>query len=124
MVKKINLIVATLYSISLVLFETIMNLYWKDWGFYPLWLIDYLIAIILIFAVFFFKKNNQNLMLLIGWSLSIGTTYMALFVSLDPNGLNSADIESKLPFFVLAILISIFGFVLTIFDIKNLKKNN
>ena len=51
MVKKINLIVATLYSISLVLFETIMNLYWKDWEFYPLWLIDYLIAIILILSL-------------------------------------------------------------------------
>ena len=119
MVKKINLFVATLYSIILAVVETIMNVYWNDWEFYPLWIVDYLIALILLLAVFVFKKNIQHLMLLLGWSFSAGVTYMALFISLDPNGLNSPDIEGKLPSFFLALVVSIIGLVLTIMDVKN-----
>ena len=43
---------------------------------------------------------------------------MALFISLEPNGLNSADIEGKLPLFVLALLVSIVGLILTIIDFE------
>ena len=107
--KKINLMVAILYSIIIVVIETSMNVYWDDWSFYPLWIIDYLIAIILLSAVFIFKKNIQNSMLLMGWSLSVGVTYMALFISLDPNGLKSEDIETKLPLFILALIVSNIG---------------
>lgn len=118
--KKINLMVAILYSIIIVVIETSMNVYWDDWSFYPLWIIDYLIAIILLSAVFIFKNNIQNSMLLIGWSLSVGVTYMALFISLDPNGLKSEDIENKLPLFILALIVSIFGLTLTIFDLQKI----
>ena len=118
--KKINLIVAILYSIIIVVIETSMNVYWDDWSFYPLWIIDYLIAIILLSAVFIFKNNIQNSMLLIGWSLSVGVTYMALFISLDPNGLKSEDIETKLPLFILALIVSIFGLTLTIIDLQKI----
>jgi hypothetical protein len=116
--KKINLMVAILYSIIIIVIETSMNVYWDDWSFYPLWIIDYLIAIILLSAVFIFKKNIQNSMLLMGWSLSVGVTYMALFISLDPNGLKSEDIETKLPLFILALIVSIFGLTLTIIDLQ------
>ena len=116
--KKINLMVAILYSIIIVVIETSMNVYWDDWSFYPLWIIDYLIAIILLSAVFIFKNNIQNSMLLMGWSLSVGVTYMALFISLDPNGLKSEDIETKLPLFILALIVSIFGLTLTIIDLQ------
>tara|TARA_B100000965_G_C19288764_1_gene624884 strand:- start:107 stop:481 length:375 start_codon:yes stop_codon:yes gene_type:complete len=115
--KKLNLIVASVYSISLIIYETIMNFYWDDWGFYPLWIIDYLIALTLILAVCFFKNKTQNLVLLIGWCLSLGITYMAFFISLDPNGLSSPDIESKLPLMASALLVSAFGLILTLFDI-------
>ena len=124
MAKKINLIVAILYSIIIVVIETSMNVYWDDWSFYPLWIIDYLIAIILLSAVFIFKKNIQNSMLLIGWSLSVGVTYMALFISLDPNGLKSEDIEIKLPLFILALIVSIFGLILTIIDLQKINHLN
>ena len=124
MAKKINLIVAILYSIIIVVMETSMNIYWDDWSFYPLWIIDYLIAIILLSAVFIFKKNIQNSMLLIGWSLSVGVTYMALFISLDPNGLKSEDIEIKLPLFILALIVSIFGLILTIIDLQKINHLN
>ena len=118
--KKINLMVAILYSIIIVVIETSMNIYWDDWSFYPLWIIDYLIAIILLSAVFIFKNNIQNSMLLMGWSLSVGVTYMALFISLDPNGLKSEDIETKLPLFILALIVSIFGLTLTIIDLQKI----
>ena len=118
MVKNINLVLATLYSIILILVETILNTYWDDWQYAPLWIVDYLIALILISAVFVFKPYRQNLVLLLGWSFSAGVTYMALFLSLEPNGLNSADIEGKLPLFVLALLVSIVGLILTIIGFK------
>ena len=118
--KKINLMVAILYSIIIVVIETSMNVYWDDWSFYPLWIVDYLIAIILLSAVFIFKNNIQNSMLLMGWSLSVGVTYMALFISLDPNGLKSEDIETKLPLFILALVVSIFGLILTIIDLQKI----
>ena len=117
MVKKINLIVATLYSIILAIVEAILN--WGDWQYAPLWIVDYLIVIILLSAVFVFKKNIQRLMLLLGWSFSAGVNYMALFISLDPNGLNSPDIDGKLPLFVVATVVSIVGLLLTIFNINN-----
>jgi len=118
--KKINLMVAILYSIIIVVIETSMNVYWDDWSFYPLWIIAYLIAIILLSAIFIFKNNFQNSMLLMGWSLSVGVTYMALFISLDPNGLKSEDIETKLPLFILALIVSIFGLILTIIDMQKI----
>ena len=124
MAKKINLIVAILYSIIIVVIETSMNVYWDDWSFYPLWIVDYLIAIILLSAVFIFKNNIQNSMLLMGWSLSVGVTYMALFISLDPNGLKSEDIEIKLPLFILALIVSIFGLILTIIDLQKINHLN
>ena len=122
MVKKINSILATLYAIILAVYETIMNTYWDDWKYVPLWIVDYLIVLILLLAVFVFKKQKKNLMLLFGWSFSAGVTYMALFISLDPTSLNSPDVKDKLPLFGLALIVSIIGVILTFIDIKN-KRN-
>jgi len=36
MIKKVNLILATLYAIILAAIETIMNTYWADWQYAPL----------------------------------------------------------------------------------------
>ena len=121
MVKKTNLIVATLYSIILAIVETLLNSYWDDWQYAPLWIIDYLIVIILLSAVFVFKKNIQRLILLLGWSFSAGVMFMALFISLEPTpiALESPDIEGKLPLMGLALIVSIIGIVLTIIDSKN-----
>ena len=121
MVKKINLVFATLYSIILAIAEALLNSYWNDWQYSPLWIVDYLIVIILLSAVFIFKKNFQRLILLLGWSFSAGVMFMALFISLEPNSiaLKSPDIEGKLPLMGLALIVSIIGIVLTIIDSKN-----
>jgi hypothetical protein len=119
MVKKTNLIVATLYSIILAIVEVILN--WGDWQYAPLWIVDYLIVIILLSAVFVFKKNIQRLMLLLGWAFSAGVMYMVLFINLEPipTAVASPNIEGKLPLVGLALIISIIGIVLTIIDSKN-----
>ena len=119
MVKKINLVFATLYSIILAIVEAILN--WGDWQYAPLWIVDYLIVIILLSAVFVFKKNIQRLMLLLGWAFSAGVMYMALFINLEPIPTNiaSPNIEGKLPLVGLALMVSIVGIVLTIIDSKN-----
>ena len=119
MVKKTNLIVATLYSIILAIVEAILN--WGDWQYAPLWIVDYLIVIILLSAVFVFKKNIQRLMLLLGWAFSAGVMYMVLFINLEPipTAVASPNVEGKLPLVGLALIVSIVGIVLTIIDSKN-----
>jgi len=119
MVKKTNLIVATLYSIILAIVEAILN--WGDWQYAPLWIVDYLIVIILLSSVFVFKKNIQRLMLLLGWAFSAGVMYMVLFINLEPipTAVASPNIEGKLPLVGLALIVSIVGIVLTIIDSKN-----
>ena len=119
MVKKTNLIVATLYSIILAIVEAILN--WGDWQYAPLWIVEYLIVIILLSAVFVLKKNIQRLMLLLGWAFSAGVMYMVLFINLEPTPttIASPNIESKLPLVGLALIVSIIGIVLTIIDSKN-----
>ena len=82
MIKKINLIIATLYSIILAIVEVILN--WGDWQYTPLWIVDYIIVAILLSAVFIFKENIQRLMLLSGWAFSSGVMYMVLFINLEP----------------------------------------
>tara|TARA_B100001059_G_scaffold223726_2_gene249019 strand:+ start:2424 stop:2804 length:381 start_codon:yes stop_codon:yes gene_type:complete len=123
MAKKINLLLATLYSIILAALESILNTIWDDWGYIPLWIVDYIIVIILLSAVFIFKNNFQNIILLLGWSFSAGITYMALFVSMDPNFIKSPDIEGKLPLFGLAFIISVIGILLSLADNMEFLKN-
>mgnify|MGYP001221791664 CR=1 FL=1 len=116
MIKKINLIVATLYSIILAIVETMLN--WGDWQYAPLWIVDYLIVIILLLAVFVFKKNLQRLMLLLGWTFSSGVMYMGLFLGLDPNTILGFD-KNILFSIALALIVSVIGIILTIIDNKN-----
>jgi len=124
MIKKINLIVATLYSITLAIVEVMLN--WGDWQYAPLWIVDYLIVIILLSAVFVFKNNIQRLMLLLGWAFSSGVMYMALFVNLEPipTTVKSPNVEGILPLVGLALVVSIIGVILTIIDKKEAEKDS
>ena len=124
MIKKINLIVATLYSIILAIVEAILN--WGDWQYAPLWIVDYLIVIILLSAVFVFKNNIQRLMLLLGWAFSSGVMYMALFINLEPmpTTVKSPNVEGILPLVGLALVVSIIGVILTIIDKKEAEKDS
>ena len=114
MVKKINLIFAALYSIILGITEMILN--WGDWQYAPLWIVDYIIVLILLLSVFYFKNNIQKKLLLIGWSFSAGVMYMVLFVNLEPN-INLTILDKNILFAVgLALTISFLGIILTMID--------
>ena len=117
MVKKINLIIASLFSIILAIVEVMLN--WGDWQYAPLWIVDYII--ILLSAVFVFKENTQRLMLLLGWAFSAGVMYMVLFINLEPipTTIASPNVEGILPLVGLALIVSIVGVVLTIIDNKS-----
>ena len=114
MIKKINLIIATLYSIILGIVEAVLN--WDNWQYAPLWVVDYLIVLILLSAVFLFKENIQRLMLLLGWAFSSGVMYMVLFINLEP-GTSLNILDKNILFTVaLALLISLVGIVLTLIN--------
>ena len=113
MIKKINLIIATVYSIVLSIVETLLN--WGDWQYAPLWIVDYLIVIILLLGVFVYKENQRKVLLL-GWSFSLGVMYMALFINLEPTS-TLTRLDSNILFSIaLAFTISLVGIVLTIID--------
>ena len=119
MVKKINLIIASLYSIILAITEVMLN--WGNWQYAPLWIVDYLIVAILLSAVFVFKKNIQRLMLLLGWAFSSGVMYMVLFINLEPipKMNQTPNVEGILPLVGLALLVSILGILLTMILSEN-----
>ena len=119
MVKQINLITASLFSIILAIVEVMLN--WDDWQYAPLWIVDYIIVIILLSAVFVFKENTQRLMLLLGWAFSAGVMYMVLFINLEPipTTITFPNVEGILPLVGLALIVSIIGVVLTIIDNKS-----
>jgi len=109
MIKKINLILASIYSIVLGTVEAFLN--WGDWQYAPLWLVDYIIVVILLLAVFFFKDKMQKMFLLVGWAFSSGVMYMALFVSLESVKVIDQNILFSI---ILAFLVSVLGLILSI----------
>ena len=117
MIKKINLIIATLYSIILGIVETILN--WGNWQYAPLWIVDYLIVIILFLAIFLFKDKIQKKFLLIGWAFSSGVMYMALFINLESGTTLTISDKNILFSIALALIVSIIGLVLTMIDNEN-----
>ncbi len=84
----------------------------------PLWIVDYLIVLILLSAVFLFKANIQRLILLLGWAFSSGVMYMALFINLETILTTIQTTESILPLVALALIVSLLGIVLMILDSK------
>ena len=104
--KKINLIIATAYSIVLAIVETSLN--WGNWQYAPLWIVDYLIVIILLLGVFVFKENQRKV-LLMGWSFSAGVMYMVLFINLEPTS-SITRLDSNILYAVgLSLVVSFIG---------------
>ena len=114
MVKKINLIIASLYSIILAITEVMLN--WGNWQYAPLWIVDYLIVAILLSAVFVFKKNIQRLMLLLGWAFSSGVMYMVLFINLEPKTTLTVLDNYILSGVGVALIFSLIGILLSFDD--------
>ena len=113
MIKRINLIIATVYSIVLAVVEALLN--WDDWQYAPLWIVDYLIVIILLLGVFVYKENQRKVLLL-GWSFSSGVMYMALFINLEPSSTLTPLDSNILYSIALALTVSLVGIILTMID--------
>jgi len=111
MIKKINLTIAVLYSIILGFTEAVLN--WGDWQYAPLWIVDYLIVLILLSAVFIFKDKIQKYLLLTGWSFSAGVMYMVLFINLEPETTLTILDQYTLSAVGVALIVSIVGVLLT-----------
>ena len=113
MIKRINLIIATVYSIVLAVVEALLN--WGDWQYAPLWIVDYLIVIILLLGVFVYKENQRKVLLL-GWSFSSGVMYMALFINLESSSTLTRLDSNILYSIALALTVSLIGIILTMID--------
>ena len=100
---------ALLFAIGLAIGETIIT--WGHWQFAPLWMIDYLVAVVLLYAYYKTGKGKQVYTLLAGWAFSAGVFYMDLFVNLDPNlptSLRPGAVVMAL--IVLVLVLSLIGF--------------
>ncbi|HJN54118.1 MAG TPA: hypothetical protein QGI27_03525 [Flavobacteriaceae bacterium] len=114
MIKKINLTIAVLYSIILSVTEVALN--WGDWQYAPLWIVDYLIVLILLSAVFIFKDKIQKYLLLTGWSFSAGVMYMVLFINLEPKTTLTVLDNYILSGVGVALIFSLIGILLSFDD--------
>tara|TARA_B100001964_G_C14047575_1_gene515477 strand:+ start:312 stop:656 length:345 start_codon:yes stop_codon:yes gene_type:complete len=114
MIKKINLTIAVLYSIILGATEAFIN--WGDWQYAPLWIVDYLIVLILLSAVFIFKDKIQKYLLLTGWSFSAGVMYMVLFINLEPKTTLTVLDNYILSGVGVALIFSLIGILLSFDD--------
>ena len=114
MIKKINLTIAVLYSIILGATEAFIN--WGDWQYAPLWIVDYLIVLILLSAVFIFKDKIQKYLLLTGWSFSAGVMYMVFFINLEPKTTLTVLDNYILSGVGVALIFSLIGILLSFDD--------
>ena len=73
---------ALVYAIGLAIGETIVS--WGHWQFAPLFIIDYLVSICLLYAFYRTRQGDNVHALLAGWAFSLGVFYMDLFVNMDP----------------------------------------
>jgi len=82
MFAKVNRILAFVYAIGLGIGETVMN--WGHWQYAPLWIVDYLIVVALLFGAIKHDPGKSASILKAAWAFAFGVMYMALFISLEP----------------------------------------
>jgi len=100
---------ALLFAIGLAIGETIIS--WGHWQFAPLFIIDYLVAALLLYAFFKTRNAERVPILLAAWAFSAGVFYMDLFVNLDPGlpaQLRPTPVVMAL--IVLVLVLSLIGF--------------
>jgi hypothetical protein len=108
---------ALLFAIGLGIGETIIS--WGHWQFAPLWIVDYLMVVLLLFAFYKTAKAEHVHTLLAAWAFTVGVFYMDLFVNIDPQlpaHLRPGQIVMALIVFCLAV--SLVGFFTAIFSVR------
>ena len=108
---------ALLFAIGLGIGETIIS--WGHWQFAPLWMVDYLMVLCLLFAYYKTRKSEHPYTLLAAWAFTVGVFYMDLFVNLDPQlpaHLGPGPIVMALIAFCLAVCLV--GFFSALFAVR------
>jgi hypothetical protein len=95
---------ALLFAIGLGIGETVVS--WGHWQFAPLWIIDYLVVLLLLYAYYKTAKAEHVHTLLAAWAFTAGVFYMDLFVNLDPQLAPHTQIGP--------ILLALIGFLLVV----------
>jgi hypothetical protein len=73
--------IASLFAVCLAIGETMLN--WGHWQFWPLWVVDYVIAVWLLIAVWLTRRPGASHHLTTAWAFTAGVLYMALFGGMD-----------------------------------------
>ncbi|PZR70912.1 MAG: hypothetical protein DLM73_17010 [Chthoniobacterales bacterium] len=108
---------ALLFAIGLGIGETIIS--WGHWQFAPLWIVDYLMVVLLLYAYYKTRKAEHVYTLLAAWAFTLGVFYMDLFVNLDPQlvpPMRPGPILLALIGFMLAL--SLVGFFSALFTVR------
>ena len=108
---------ALLFAIGLAIGETVIS--WGHWQFAPLWIIDYLTAIFLLYAFYQTRKAGHVYALLAAWAFSAGVFYMDLFINLDPQlPANLRPTSTVMALIVLVLVLSLIGFFSALLAIR------
>jgi hypothetical protein len=108
---------ALLFAIGLAIGETIIS--WGHWQFAPLFIIDYLVAVLLLYAYYKTRKAEHVYTLLAAWAFSVGVFYMDLFVNLDPQlpaPMRPGTVVMAL--IVLVLVLSLIGFFTALLAVR------
>ena len=111
--SKVNRILATTYAVGLGIGEAVMN--WGNWQYAPLWIIDYMIVIALLYGAFQTSPIKSASTLKASWAFALGVMYMALFVTIDPDKAKYYNAPSTILYLIgLLIALSAIGILLSI----------
>ncbi|MDZ4858126.1 MAG: hypothetical protein SGI88_04025 [Candidatus Hydrogenedentes bacterium] len=72
---------ALLFAIGLAIGEAVIN--WGNWQWWPLWVVDYAIAVALVYGFVASRNPVRTHVLTSAWAFTLGVFYMALFITLD-----------------------------------------
>jgi FtsH-binding integral membrane protein len=75
---------ALAYAIGLAIGEALINSSQEQWQYAPLWVIDYVIVAYLLVGFWLTRRRRYVPVLMSGYALSTGVTYIAFFANFDP----------------------------------------
>ena len=108
---------ALLFAIGLGIGETIIS--WGHWQFAPLWIIDYFMVVLLLYAFYKAGRPGHAYTLLAAWAFTAGVFYMDLFVNLDPQLPPSMQPgRVLLALITLMLVLSLIGFFSALFAVR------
>ena len=108
---------ALLFAIGLGIGETIIS--WGRWQFAPLWIIDYFMVVLLLYAFYKTGRPGYADTLLSAWAFTAGVFYMDLFVNLDPQLPPSMQPgRVLLALITLMLVLSLIGFFSALFAVR------